>query len=97
MGSVEKRPRLPEAVVEDAMRRIVKEAALTEVIGSARFKSAMSGLKIADLFDLSAKATKLASQWSREYPGYERLMDYVLDGLIIRRFSFSAETECVQK
>gem|GEM_PF-6445471 len=61
-------PRLPATIVKDALRRVFKEAAVTNVLESLRFKCAMADLKMSDLFDMSARATKLASQWSKDYP-----------------------------
>jgi len=81
LSSLEPVSRLPKEIVEDALRKIFKEAALTVVKESPRFKYAMSGLKLSDLFNLSARATKVASQWSNDYPVYGRLLHSVLDGL----------------
>jgi len=70
--------RLPESLVKDALRRIFKDAAFTVVMSSPRFKSAMTGLNLAELFGMSAKATKIAAQWSNDYPAYSRLLEFVV-------------------
>ena len=83
LSSLDIRPGLPKAILEDALRRVFKEAAVTNVIQSPRFKFAMNCLNVADLFEMSAKAVKLAAQWSDEFPVYDRLLGYVLNGLDI--------------
>ena len=37
-------------------------------------------MDVTQLFRRSYKATKLAAQWSRDYPVFGRLLDYVMDG-----------------
>jgi hypothetical protein len=79
-------PRLPQSVVEDALRRLFKEAAFTNAFTSPRFNYAMGGLNVAELFKESAKATKIAAQWCEDYPVFKRLLDYTLDGENLQDF-----------
>ena len=78
--------KLSSLELENALRCLFKEAAYTNALSSPRFKQAAKGLNIADLFRLSAKATKTASQWCEEYPVFNRLLDYVLNGENIQDF-----------
>jgi len=70
---------LPKPIVEDALRRVFKEAAAPICVASSlRYNQAMADLDPSDLFNLSAKATKLAAIWSDIYPVYQRLLDYTM-------------------
>jgi hypothetical protein len=74
-------PPLDPMLVLDALRTIFKEASVGgEVLGSPRWNFAMSGMDLDELFKHSRKATKLAEAWSKTYPVYGRLLNYVLDG-----------------
>ena len=87
LSSIDTIPRLPKAMVEEALRLVFKTASCDIVMNTPRFRYAMGGLNVSDLFALSAKATKIASKWCEEYPVFERLLTYALDGQDIKSFN----------
>jgi hypothetical protein len=88
-------PTLDPEYTVDALRCIFKPAAaarmpersLADLFSDIRYKSAMFQLRPDTLFEKSARATKLAENWSSEFPAYGRLLDYVLDGKDITEFT----------
>jgi hypothetical protein len=81
LSSYNEIPQLDPVITLDALRTIFKEAAVGEdALETIQWKSVVAQSNLNDLFSSSRKATKLAEVWSKTFPVYGRLLNYVLDG-----------------
>ena len=79
--------RLPKERVEEALRLLFKGAAAAGLYETPRYKFAMSQLDPAKLFEVSSRSVKRAEIWSKNYPIYGRLMDFVMGDKKLQDFS----------
>ena len=74
-------------MVKDALRRLFKEASAAGLYETPRYKFAMAQLDPSKLFEVSSRSVKRAEIWSKNYPVYGRLLDFVLGDKKLQDYS----------